>query len=59
MKIYPVEDEGLYLKTCPSSLNDTFEDGLYMKRDNAIENGEEIVFAENSPFTPILGWLLL
>ncbi len=60
MKIYPVQDGGLYLKTFPTSaLNDTFEDGVYTKHGNVIENGEEIVFAKNSPFTPILGWLLL
>ena len=58
MKIYPVQDGGLYLKTCPA-LNGIIEDGLYMQHDNVIEKGEEIIFAKDSPFTPILGWLLL
>ena len=61
MKVYPVQDNGLYLKEHPSNtLNNVFEDGLYLKRDNIIEHGEGIVFAENSPFKniPILGWIL-
>ena len=31
-------------------LHDVSNDGLYLKRNNMIENGEGIVFAENSPF---------
>ena len=60
MKVYPVQDNGLYLQEHPTTLHDVFEDGLYLKRDNIIENGEGIVFAENSPFKniPILGWIL-
>ncbi len=59
MKIYPVQDGGLYLKNCPSStLNYKLEDGLYIKRDNVINDANEIVYAKDSPFTPILGWLL-
>ena len=54
MKIYPVEDDGLYLKTCPA-LNGISEDGLYIQHDNVIEKGEEIA----KDFTPILGCLLL
>ena len=58
MKVYPVQDNGLYLQE--HSGNTLHEDGLYLKRDNLIENGEGIVFAENSPFKniPILGWIL-
>ena len=58
MKVYPVQDNGLYLQE--QSGNTLHEDGLYIKRDNLIENGEGIVFAENSPLknTSILGWIL-
>ena len=62
MRVYPVQDNGLYLQEhSDSNLHGAFEDGLYLKRDNIIENAEVIVFAENSPFKniPILGWLLL
>ena len=60
MRIYPVQDDGLYLKTIPSSiLKDTFEDGLYIKHGHIIENGERLVFAENSPYALILAKLLL
>ena len=61
MNVYPVQDNGLYLKEHPSNtLNNVFEDGLYLKRDNIIEHGEGIVLAENSPFKniPILVWIL-
>ena len=58
MKVYPVQDNGLYLQE--QSGNTLHEDGLYLKRDNLIENGEGIVFAENSPLknTSILGWIM-
>ncbi len=62
MRVYPVQDSGLYLQEhSDSNLHGVFEDGLYLKRENIIENAEGIVFAENSPFKniPILGWLLL
>ena len=60
MKVYPVKDNGLYLQEHPTTLHDVFGDGLYLKRDNIIENGEGIVFTENTPFKniPILGWVL-
>ena len=61
MRVYPVQDNGLYLQEhSDNTLNGVFEDGLYLKRDNIIENAEGIVFAENSPFRniPILGWIL-
>ena len=52
MRVYPVQDNGLYLQEHSGNpLQDVSNDGLYLKRnDNMIENGEEIVFAENSPF---------
>ena len=62
MRVYPVQDNGLYLQEhSDSNLHGVFENGLYLKRDNIIENAEGIVFAENSPFKniPILGWILL
>ena len=59
MKVYPVQDNGLYLQE-HGTLNGVVEDGLYLKRNNIIENAEGIVFADNSPFKniPILGWIL-
>ena len=51
MRVYPVKDNGLYLQEhSGNTLNNVSNDGLYLKRNNMIENGEEIVFAENSPF---------
>ena len=61
MKVYPVQDNGLYLKTThPFFSYVVLKDGLYLKRGEAIEKGEEIAFAENGPFKnhPILGWIL-
>ena len=51
MRVYPVQDNGLYLQEHSGNLlHDVSNDGLYLKRNNMIENGEGIVFAENSPF---------
>ena len=51
MRVYPVQDNGLYLQEHSGNpLQDVSNDGLYLKRNNMIENVEEIVFAENSPF---------
>ena len=61
IKVYPVQDNGLHLKTTnPFSSYDVFEDGLYLKRGNVIESGENIAFAENGSFKnhPVLGWIL-
>ena len=61
MKVYPIQGNGLYLKTTrPFSSYAVFEDGLYLKRGKNIDKGEEIAFAENGPFknNPILAWIL-
>ena len=51
MRVYPVQDNGLYLQEhSGNTFNNVSNDGLYLKRNNMIENGEGIVFAENSPF---------
>ena len=51
MRVYPVQDNGLYLQEHSGNLlHDVSNDGLYLKRNNMIENGEKIIFAENSPF---------
>ena len=61
MKVYPVQSNGLYLKTTrPFSSYAVFGDGLYLKRGKIVDKGEEIAFAENGPFknNPILAWIL-
>ena len=60
IKVDPVKGNGLYLRAHPSSSHGEFGDGLYLKRGNAIHNGEGLVFGKNSPFKniPILGWIL-
>ena len=51
MRVYPVQDNGLYLQEHSGNLlHDVSNDGLYLKRNNIIENGEKVIFAENSPF---------
>ena len=51
MRVYPVQDNGLYLQEHSGNLlHDVSNDGLYLKRNNMIENGEKVIFAENSPF---------
>ena len=59
IKLDPVMGSGLYLSAHPSG-HGAFGDGLYLKRGNAIRNGERLVFGKNSPFKniPILGWIL-
>ena len=55
MKVYPVQDNGLYLKE-DSTPTDVFqEDGVYIKRGNVIENAAQIVFNQN---LPILEYIL-
>ena len=59
IKVNPVKGNGLYL-TPHSSSHGSFGDGLYLKRGNAIHNGEGLILGQNSPFKniPILGWIL-
>ena len=43
MRVYPVQDNGLYLQEhSGNTLNNVSNDGLYLKRNNMIENGEKI-----------------
>ena len=61
MKVYPVDANGLYLKTShPFSSYAVFQDGLYLKRGKTFEKGEEIAFTEDGPFKnyPILEWIM-
>ena len=59
IKIDPVKGNGLYL-TAHSSGHGLLGDGLYLRRGNAIHNGEGLILGKNSPFKnlPILGWIL-
>ena len=61
MKVYPVQDNGLYLTIAhPLSSYGTYADGLYFKDGQVIKNGEEILTTEYGPFKnyPILNLLL-
>ena len=61
LKVYPVQDNGLYLKTThPLSLHERYADGLYWKDGQVIKNGKDILMAENGPFQnfPVLRLLL-
>ena len=43
MRVYPVQDNGLYLQEHSGNLlHDVSNDGLYLKRNNMIENGEKL-----------------
>ena len=55
MKVYPVQDNGLYLKEHSTPKDEFQDDGVYIKRGSVIENGAEIVFNQN---LPILGYIL-
>ncbi len=59
IKVDAVKGNGLYLRAHPAS-HGTLGDGLYLKRGNAIQDGNGIVFGANSPFKniPILNWIL-
>ena len=59
IKVDPVKGNGLYL-TSHSSGHHGIGDGLYLKRGNAMHNGEGLILGKNSPFKniPILGWIL-
>ena len=59
IRVDPVKGDGLYLRS--HTLGDgTLGDGLYLRRGNAIHNGEGLILGQNSPFKniPILGWIL-
>ena len=61
LKVYPVQHDGLYLKTThPLSLHERYADGLYWKDGQVIKNGKDIIMAENGPFQnfPVLRLLL-
>ena len=61
LKVYPVQHDGLYLKTThPLSLHERYADGLYWKDGQVIKNGKDILMAENGPFQnfPVLRLLL-
>ena len=61
LKVYPVQDNGLYLKTThPLSSHERYVDGLYWKDGQVIKNGKDILMAENGPFQnfPVLRLLL-
>ena len=49
MKVYPVQDNGLYLKEHSTPKDEFQDDGVYTKRGSVIENGAEIVFNQNLP----------
>ena len=61
IKVEPVKGNGLYLK--PHALKNHAAgvgDGLYLKRGDAVHNGEGLILEKNSLFknVPILGWIL-
>ena len=53
LKVSPTKENGLHLHEHPLSLHETFEDGLYLKHGNVIEN---VVVDEKK--LPILQWIL-
>ena len=56
VKIFPTQENGLHLQEHPLSLHETFEDGLYLKHGNVIENADTVVMDEKQ--LPILQWIL-
>ena len=61
IKVEPVKGNGLYLTPHSSKFqNGGVGDGLYLKRGDAVHNGEGLILGKNSPFknVPILGWIL-
>ena len=61
IKVEPVKGNGLYLTPHSSKFqNAGVGDGLYLKRGDAVHNGEGLILGKNSPFknVPILGWIL-
>ena len=47
MKVYPVQDNGLYLKEQSTPADEFQEDGVYIKHGNVIENGAESEFTNS------------
>ena len=60
IKVEPVKGNGLYLTPHSSKMHAGVGDGLYLKRGDAVHNGEGLILGKNSPFknVPILGWIL-
>ena len=56
LKVFPSQENELRLQKHPLLLHETFEDGLYQKSGNLIENADKVVVDENK--LPILQWLL-
>ena len=56
VKVFPTQENGLHLQEHPLSLHETFEDGLYLKYGNVIENADTVVMDEKQ--LPILQWIL-
>ena len=56
MQIISIQEDGLHLQEHPLSLHETFEDGLYLKHGNVIENADTVVMDEKK--LPILQWIL-
>ena len=56
VKVFPTQENGLHLQEHPLSLHETFEDGLYLKYGNVIENADTAVMDEKK--LPILQWIL-
>ena len=56
VKLFPTQENGLHLQEHPLSLHETFEDGLYLKHGNVIQNADELIMDEKK--LPILQWIL-
>ena len=56
VKVFPTQENGLHLQEHPLSLHETFEDGLYLRHGNVIENADTVVMDEKK--LPILQWIL-
>ena len=56
VKVFPTQENGLHLQEHPLSLHETFEDGLYLKHGNVIQNADELIMDEKK--LPILQWIL-
>ena len=55
--VFPTSPEnGLHLQEHPLSLHETFEDGLYLKHGNVIQDADELIMDEKK--LPILQWIL-
>ena len=54
VKVFPTQENGMHLQEHPLSLHETFEDGLYLKYGNVIENADTVVIKR----LPILQWIL-